>query len=97
MGRFATRAPGIDPRRADLPELKVSRHLRLANRRLRIRAYADMLTRLILQANIVIQAVDYNARRAEFNVLTNEELPAFLDKGRPEFSKVRWLHVNGLS
>lgn len=26
MGRFATRAPGIDPRRADLPELKVSRH-----------------------------------------------------------------------
>ena len=44
----------------------------------------------------MIQAVDYNARRAEFNVLTNDELPAFLDKGRPEFSKVRWLHVNGL-
>ena len=37
------------------------------------------------------------AQRAEFTVLTNDSLPGFLEKPRPEFAKVRWMHVNGLS
>lgn len=36
-------------------------------------------------------------QRAEFTVLTNDSLSGFLEKPRPEFAKVRWMHVNGLS
>lgn len=50
-----------------------------------------------LHCRCVLQAVDYSSERAEFSVLTNDSLPAFLEKPRPEFAKVRWIHVNGLS
>ncbi|GAA5911884.1 hypothetical protein JCM6882_005230 [Rhodosporidiobolus microsporus] len=53
-----------------------------------------------LKCRCVIQAADWSADRIEFSVLTNKdgpgELEEFLDKGRPEFAKVRWIHVNGL-
>ncbi|KAG0657505.1 hypothetical protein C6P46_006474 [Rhodotorula mucilaginosa] len=50
-----------------------------------------------LRCKCVIQTVDYSSERAEFTVLTNDSLPGFLEKPRPEFAKVRWMHVNGLS
>ncbi|GAA5915115.1 hypothetical protein JCM8208_002632 [Rhodotorula glutinis] len=50
-----------------------------------------------LKGRVVIQVADYAAHRAEFSVLTNDTLPDFLAQPRPEFAKVRWMHVNGLS
>ncbi|GAA5853031.1 hypothetical protein JCM8547_004778 [Rhodosporidiobolus lusitaniae] len=54
-----------------------------------------------LKCRCVMQVADWNADRVEFSVVTNkdgqEELKSFLEKGRPEFAKVRWIHVNGLS
>ncbi|BGP49160.1 hypothetical protein JCM10450v2_005043 [Rhodotorula kratochvilovae] len=50
-----------------------------------------------LKCRTVIQVTDFAAHRAEFSVLTNETLCDFLEQPRPEFAKVRWMHVNGLS
>ncbi|BGP17098.1 hypothetical protein JCM10213v2_005109 [Rhodosporidiobolus nylandii] len=54
-----------------------------------------------LKCQCVVQVAEYSAEKAEFSVITNKEgstgIEAFLDKGRPEFAKVRWIHVNGLS
>ncbi|GAA6052075.1 hypothetical protein JCM3770_006617 [Rhodotorula araucariae] len=50
-----------------------------------------------LKCRTVIQVADFAAHRAEFSVLTNETLSDFLALPRPEFAKVRWMHVNGLS
>ncbi|ORY55737.1 hypothetical protein BCR35DRAFT_355708 [Leucosporidium creatinivorum] len=50
-----------------------------------------------LKANVVIQAVDCCHATAEFNVLDSTTLVDFLAKERPAWSKVRWIHANGLS
>lgn len=49
-----------------------------------------------LKARAIIQAVDFSPSAASFHVLTASTLPSFLSQ-RPPSSKVRWLHVNGLS
>ncbi|GAA6051889.1 hypothetical protein NBRC10513_002552 [Rhodotorula toruloides] len=50
-----------------------------------------------LRCKSVIQVAEWSKERAEFTVLTNESVPSFLEAGRPDFAKVRWMHVNGLS
>ncbi|GAA6034503.1 hypothetical protein JCM8097_005361 [Rhodosporidiobolus ruineniae] len=54
-----------------------------------------------LKCQCVVQVADWSMDRVEFSVLTNKEgggeVAEFLDRGRPEFAKVRWMHVNGLS
>ncbi|GEM08042.1 recQ family helicase MusN [Rhodotorula toruloides] len=50
-----------------------------------------------LHCRSVIQVAEWSKERAEFTVLTNESVPGFLDSGRSDFAKVRWMHVNGLS
>ncbi|KAM0748844.1 hypothetical protein T439DRAFT_327347 [Meredithblackwellia eburnea MCA 4105] len=50
-----------------------------------------------LKRNVVVQGVDLSREDARYHVLTNDEVAGFLAKPRPEWAKVRWLHVNGLS
>ncbi|TNY18471.1 hypothetical protein DMC30DRAFT_418810 [Rhodotorula diobovata] len=50
-----------------------------------------------LKARVVVQVADFATNRAEFSVLTNDTLSDFLAQPRPDFAKVRWMHVNGLS
>lgn len=47
-----------------------------------------------LKQNVVVQAVDYIKDKADFFVLMNKDVPAFLEKPKPEGTQ-RWIHVNG--
>ncbi|KAL8280853.1 hypothetical protein RQP46_006857 [Phenoliferia psychrophenolica] len=50
-----------------------------------------------LHNKVVVQVVDLCREDARFTVLENADVPGFLAKPRPEWAKVRWMHVNGLS
>ncbi|GAA5980874.1 hypothetical protein JCM11641_004751 [Rhodosporidiobolus odoratus] len=53
-----------------------------------------------LKCQCVMQVAEWSEEKIEFSVLTNKEgngeLEGFLERGRPEWAKVRWIHVNGL-
>ena len=50
-----------------------------------------------LYAQCGITVVDFNEERILQTELENESLLTFLEEERPEWSKVRWINVNGLS
>ncbi|GAA6018221.1 hypothetical protein JCM10207_002871 [Rhodosporidiobolus poonsookiae] len=54
-----------------------------------------------LKCRCVVQVAEWSAERVDFTVLSNKdgngEIVDWLDKGRPEWAKVRWIHINGLS
>ena len=55
----------------------------------------DKTVRLDLVAECAITVVDYNQEKINVTELVNATLPSFLDQERPEWSKVRWINING--
>jgi len=50
-----------------------------------------------LKTRCEITAVDFSHEELSTRRLTNDTLPEFLNKPQPEWSKCRWINVNGLS
>ena len=57
----------------------------------------DHLTHKI-RANVRITVVDYSATQAKlYAPMGNDALPLFLSVPRPEWAKVRWINLQGMS
>lgn len=50
-----------------------------------------------LSAPCEITVVDFSQEHLSIRMLNNETLPAFLSQPHPDWSKCRWINVNGLS
>lgn len=88
-----TREPGIDARYIDLPDLvsqcvvqvvELSREVRGSSCFISCEQIPEMLT------------PRDRSQDARFTVLENADVPGFLAKPRPDWVKVRWLHVGSV-
>ncbi|KAM0789443.1 hypothetical protein ACM66B_000266 [Microbotryomycetes sp. NB124-2] len=50
-----------------------------------------------LHCEAVIQTVDCSKQAVEFGVYDATSLRSYLDRDRPDWAKLKWIHVNGLS
>ncbi|SGZ26804.1 BQ5605_C025g09963 [Microbotryum silenes-dioicae] len=83
-GRCQTRPPGIDARRIDLPKLQAPCVIQVVD------CAKDPCAFLLQRCCLIDQFV-------QFRVFDNSTLGAFLEEPRPVKSKLRYIHVNGLS
>lgn len=87
------RTPGIDPAKVDLPDLKAPVVIQAVDC---CREVRSRFTVVRVDSQLT-RKVCLRDQTVNFSVLDAQTLPDYLARPRPEWSKTRWIHVNGLS
>ena len=82
---------------AVFPAAQYRRYHAATGTELRHRAVSRDSLSLLKDRVCSVTAVDFSEQRVERQELDNETLQAYLDTRRPDWSRCRWISVNGLS